>query len=52
MDLVKKQLKMREFQPSQIDEVILVGGSTRVPKVQDLVKENFWKRTSQRCKSG
>jgi len=29
--------------PSQIDEVILVGGSTRVPKVQDLVKKIFGK---------
>ncbi len=29
--------------PSQIDEVILVGGSTRIPKVQDLVKEIFKK---------
>lgn len=29
--------------PSQIDEVILVGGSTRVPKVQDLVKQLFGK---------
>ncbi|MFZ1290210.1 MAG: molecular chaperone DnaK, partial [Melioribacteraceae bacterium] len=28
---------------SQIDEVILVGGSTRVPKVQDLVKKIFGK---------
>ncbi|OGU54060.1 MAG: molecular chaperone DnaK [Ignavibacteria bacterium RBG_13_36_8] len=27
--------------PSQIDEVILVGGSTRVPKVQELVKKLF-----------
>ena len=27
--------------PSQIDEVILVGGSTRVPKVQELVKKVF-----------
>ena len=27
--------------PSQIDEVILVGGSTRVPKVQELVKQIF-----------
>lgn len=29
--------------PSQIDEVILVGGSTRVPKVQELVKTLFGK---------
>ncbi|MCX8106483.1 MAG: molecular chaperone DnaK [Ignavibacterium album] len=29
--------------PSQIDEVILVGGSTRIPMVQDLVKKIFGK---------
>ncbi len=29
--------------PSQIDEVILVGGSTRIPKVQEKVKEIFQK---------
>jgi molecular chaperone DnaK len=27
--------------PSQIDEVVLVGGSTRIPKVQQMVKEFF-----------
>jgi molecular chaperone DnaK len=27
--------------PSEIDEVVLVGGSTRIPKVQSLVKEFF-----------
>ena len=31
------------LKPSDIDEVILVGGSTRIPKVQDLVKELFGK---------
>jgi molecular chaperone DnaK len=29
--------------PSQIDEVILVGGSTRIPMVQELVKKIFGK---------
>jgi len=29
------------LQPSQIDEVVLVGGSTRVPMVQRLVKELY-----------
>src|SRR5213592_1592699 len=29
--------------PSDIDEVVLVGGSTRIPKVQQLVKEFFGK---------
>ena len=30
-------------QPAAIDEVVLVGGSTRIPKVQQLVKELFGK---------
>jgi len=29
--------------PSEIDEVVLVGGSTRIPKVQQIVKELFGK---------
>jgi molecular chaperone DnaK len=29
--------------PSQIDEIVLVGGSTRVPKIQQMVKEYFGK---------
>jgi molecular chaperone DnaK len=29
--------------PSEIDEVVLVGGSTRVPKIQQLVREYFGK---------
>jgi len=31
------------LKPSDIDEVVLVGGSTRVPKIQQLVKEFFGK---------
>ena len=31
------------LQPSDIDEVVLVGGSTRIPKVQQLVKNYFGK---------
>src|SRR5207247_1259590 len=34
-------MKDAKLQPSDIDEVVLVGGSTRVPKVQRLVKELF-----------
>jgi molecular chaperone DnaK len=34
-------LKDAGLQPEQIDEVVLVGGSTRVPMVQRLVKELF-----------
>jgi molecular chaperone DnaK len=29
------------YTPSNIDEVILVGGSTRIPKVQEIVKQLF-----------
>ena len=40
---VVQALKDANLTPSQIDEVVLVGGSTRMPKVQDLVKEIFGK---------
>jgi molecular chaperone DnaK len=38
---VERALKDSGLTPSQIDEVILVGGMTRVPKVQQLVKDMF-----------
>jgi len=38
---VMQALKDSKLSPSEIDEVVLVGGSTRVPKVQRLVKEIF-----------
>jgi len=40
---VLKALEDAKLKPSEIDEVVLVGGSTRVPKVQELVKEIFGK---------
>ena len=40
---VKRALRDAGIEPSQIDEVVLVGGSTRVPKVQEIVKEVFGK---------
>src|SRR5438876_6178888 len=36
-------LKDSGYKPSDIDEVVLVGGMTRVPRVQQLVKEIFGK---------
>jgi molecular chaperone DnaK len=39
----ERAIKDANVTPSQIDEVILVGGSTRVPKVQELVKKLFEK---------
>ena len=38
---VLNALKDASLDPSQIDEVVLVGGSTRVPKVHEFVKEIF-----------
>jgi len=39
------------LKPSDIDEVILVGGQTRMPKVQDTVKEFFRQRAAKRGES-
>jgi len=40
---LKQALADAGVKPSDIDEVVLVGGSTRVPKIQQLVKEYFGK---------
>ena len=39
----KKALEDAGIDPSKVHEVVLVGGSTRIPKVQQLVKEFFGK---------
>ena len=43
----KKAMADAGLQPSQIDEVILVGGSTRIPKVQEMVQNYFGKVPSK-----
>jgi molecular chaperone DnaK len=40
---VLQAMKDAKLSPSDIDEVVLVGGSTRIPKVQKLVKDVFGK---------
>src|SRR3954466_13033836 len=40
---VKKALADAGVEPGKIDEVVLVGGSTRMPKVQQLVRDYFGK---------
>ena len=40
---VEKALKDAKLSPGDIDEIVLVGGSTRVPKVQEMVKKIFGK---------
>merc|ERR1712193_566358 len=41
MDPVKKVLDDGDLTKDEVDEIVLVGGSTRIPKVQQLVKEFF-----------
>jgi molecular chaperone DnaK len=43
MGPVRQCLKDAGVEPKDIDEVVLVGGSTRIPKVQAMVKEYFGK---------
>jgi len=43
MGPVKQALADAGIDPRKIDEVVLVGGSTRMPKVQQLVREYFGK---------
>lgn len=41
MKPVERVLKDADLTKKEIDEIVLVGGSTRIPKVQQLVKEFF-----------
>merc|ERR1712002_991155 len=41
MDPVKKVLDDGDLTKDEVDEIVLVGGSTRIPKVQQLVKDFF-----------
>ena len=43
----KSALKNAGLEPKDIDEVILVGGSTRIPAIQDAVKKFFGKEPSK-----
>ncbi len=47
MKPVKEALEQAGLKPSDIDEVILVGGSTRIPKVVEEVEKFFGKKASK-----
>ena len=49
MDPVEKCLRDAKIDKSQVDEVVLVGGSTRIPKVQSLLQDFF--NGKELCKS-
>ncbi len=44
---VKQALEDAKLKPSDVDEVVLVGGMTRVPRVQEVVKEMFGKEPNR-----
>jgi len=47
LEPVRKALKDAKLKNSDIDKVILVGGSTRIPMVQELVKKELGKEPSK-----
>jgi molecular chaperone DnaK len=47
MPPVEQAIRDAGLDPSKIDEVVLVGGSTRIPKVQEMVKAQFGKEPNK-----
>ena len=47
LDAVHKALKDAKLTASDIDKVLLVGGSTRIPYIQELVKKDLGKEPSK-----
>jgi len=47
IDPCKKALEDADLSKNDIDQVILVGGSTRIPKIQEVVKEFYGKDPSK-----
>ena len=47
MEPVRKALKDAKLKAKDIDKVLLVGGSTRIPKVQELVEKELGKEPSK-----
>ncbi len=47
LEPMKKALDDAGLKPAEIDEVLLVGGSTRIPKIQEVVKGFFGKEPNK-----
>ena len=47
INCAKSALKSANMSPSDIDEVILVGGSTRIPMIQEAVEKYFGKKANK-----
>jgi len=49
LDTVDKVLVDGKMDKSKVDEIVLIGGSTRIPKIQELLKKHFGGK--ELCKS-
>ncbi len=47
IDLVKQTLKEAKMEPKDIEEIVLVGGQTRMPKIQEELKKIFGKEANR-----
>ncbi len=47
LEPVRKAMKDAKLKSSDIDKVLLVGGSTRIPRVQEIIKEELGKEPSK-----
>ncbi|MDP2664145.1 MAG: molecular chaperone DnaK [bacterium] len=47
IDHVKQTLKEAKIEPKDIDEIVLVGGQTRMPKIQEEIKKLFGKEANK-----
>jgi len=47
IDCAKSALKSAKLKPADIDEVILVGGSTRIPAIQDAIESFIGKKANK-----
>ena len=43
IDIMKNLIETKKIDKKDINEIVLVGGSTRIPKIQEMVKEFFGK---------
>lgn len=47
IDIIKKTLKEAKLSPEEIEAIVLVGGQTRMPKIQEEIKKFFGKEPSR-----
>ena len=43
LEPIDRVLEASELRPSDVEEIVLVGGSTRIPKIREIVRDYFGK---------